>query len=143
MWLKNSFPSLKPLGSYIKDLNDRLNFFVTWVAEGIPTVFWINKFYFTHGFLTGAMQNFARKYSIAIDTLIFDFLVVHDQPEDGAGTPPPEDGIHVVGMYLEGCKWDSTTRYLGESDKKILYSKCPMILFKPARIAECKTEGTY
>jgi len=27
MWLKKSFPSLKPLGSYIKDLMERLNWF--------------------------------------------------------------------------------------------------------------------
>jgi len=31
------------------------------------------------------MQNYARKYSIAIDTLTFDFDVVHDVPDDGAG----------------------------------------------------------
>lgn len=133
MWLKESFPSLKPLGSYVKDLKERLGFFDQWVAEGIPAVYWINKFFFTHGFLTGAMQNYARKYSIAIDTLTFDFDVVHDVPEDGAGVKAPEDGIHVVGMYLEGCKWDPKERVLGESDPKVLYTKCPMIWFRPCK----------
>lgn len=73
MWLSKSFPSLKPLGSYIKDLKERLEFFNEWVAGGVPDCLWINKFFFTHGFLTGAMQNYARKYSIAIDTLTYDF----------------------------------------------------------------------
>lgn len=31
MWLKKSFPSLKPLGSYIKDLMARLDWFQNWV----------------------------------------------------------------------------------------------------------------
>lgn len=75
MWLKKSFPSLKPLGSYIKDLQERLAFFQTWVDEGIPKFYWINRFFFTHGFLTGALQNYARKYKTAIDTLGMDFEV--------------------------------------------------------------------
>jgi dynein heavy chain, axonemal len=143
MWLKNSFPSLKPLGSYIKDLKDRLEFFDIWVREGVPDVFWINKFYFTHGFLTGAMQNYARKYSIAIDTLEFDFNVIHDVPEDGKGISAPEDGIHVLGMYIEGCKWDSDARVLGESDPKILYTVCPMIWFRPSLSSDISNAGCY
>lgn len=133
MWLATSFPSLKPLGSYIVDLKDRLFFFDEWVANGIPSVMVISRFYFTHGFLTGAMQNYARKYSIAIDTLTFDFFVVHDVPDDGLGVAAPDDGIHVVGMYIEGCKWDPKERSLSESDPKILYTRCPMIWFKPCK----------
>lgn len=143
MWLSKSFPSLKPLGSYIKDLKERLEFFNEWVAGGVPDCLWINKFFFTHGFLTGAMQNYARKYSIAIDTLTYDFNIVHDVPDDGKGVAPPEDGIHVVGMYLEGCKFDPKERALGESDPKILYTRCPMIHFIPTLKKDVKTTGIY
>lgn len=31
MWLKKSYPSLKPLGGFIKDLKERLEFFQTWI----------------------------------------------------------------------------------------------------------------
>ncbi len=47
MWKDKSYPSLKPLGSYIKDLQERLQFFIDWIAQGIPPFYWINKFYFT------------------------------------------------------------------------------------------------
>lgn len=117
---------MKPLGGYVTDLKARLDFFQTWIDNGIPPFYWISKFYFTQGFLTGAIQNYARKYKIAIDQLIFDFEIV-----DGDNPPPPEDGINVTGLFIEGCKWSYQKRCLDESDPKVLFVKCPMIWFKP------------
>lgn len=74
-WASKSYPSLKPLGSYINDLLARLSFFQKWIDEGEPQVYWLSGFYFTQSFLTGVMQNHSRKNKLHIDSLKMKFEV--------------------------------------------------------------------
>jgi dynein heavy chain len=54
-WQEKGFLSLKPLAN--------------WIKNGTPKVFWISGFFFPQAFLTGTLQNYARKNIIAIDRL--------------------------------------------------------------------------
>eukprot|EP01017_Pseudomicrothorax_dubius_P027766 TRINITY_DN3239_c0_g6_i2.p1 TRINITY_DN3239_c0_g6~~TRINITY_DN3239_c0_g6_i2.p1 ORF type:complete len:389 (+),score=87.81 TRINITY_DN3239_c0_g6_i2:49-1167(+) len=130
-WMKVSYPSLKPLGSYINDLIERLHFLERWVKEGAPPTYWLSGFYFTQSFLTGTMQNYARKTKIPIDKLTFDFQVIPRDSSEFNLAKPPEIGCYVYGLFLEGARWDDDNLCLAESQPKILYTKMPHIWLIP------------
>ena len=128
-WKKRSFPSLKPFGSYIEDLVARLTFLQKWIDNGPPSVFWLSGFFFTQSFLTGIMQNFARKYHIEIDKLDWKFTVMHeaDYPE------APADGCYINGLFLEGAGWDHGNKLLCESKPKELFVTFPIMYLLPCK----------
>ena len=126
MWAKKSYPSLKPLAAYVSELLRRLDTLQKWIDEGAPPRFWITGFFFTHAFLTGVLQNYARKYKLPIDTVVFDFEAM---PADGDFTTKPEDGAYCHGMFLEGASGDDEKMTLVESDPKVLFTDAPRVPF--------------
>lgn len=45
-WADVGFLSLKPLASWIQDLEERITFLKKWIDGGTPAVFWISGFFF-------------------------------------------------------------------------------------------------
>lgn len=110
VWAQVSYPSLKPLGSWVNDFCKRLEFMQTWIDNGAPTSFWISGFFFTQSFLTGSKQNYARKHQFPIDKIDYDFEVIND-PSKFDLTKNPPDGAYLHGFYLEGGRWETGKYY--------------------------------
>jgi len=144
MWHFVSYPSLKPLGSWILDYLKRIKFIDDWIEYGQPTNYWISGFFFTQSFLTGTKQNFARKEVIPIDTIDWQYQVFCKGDPDFDITKKPKKGAYIHGLYLDGAKFDEEEMWLCESDPKILFVPVPYVWIIPTPKNEItKTESNY
>ena len=139
-WAAKGFLSLKPLASWMTELNHRVNFLRKWTDEGFPSVFWLSGLFFPQAFLTGTLQNYARATHTAIDRLSFSFTVRSDV--DKQSESRPDTGVFVHGLYLEGCRWDTQACTLDESKPKELFCELPVIHFQPT-VDRVDPDGTY
>lgn len=87
-------------------------------------------FFFPQGFLTGTLQNHARKYNLPIDELSFKYQplkLYRDQEEYyNAGLkeeertlddviPKFEDGVVVHGLFMDAMRWDDEEMVVADS----------------------------
>ena len=158
MWKTYSYPSLKPLGGWVNDLIARIEFFQLWIDQNSPPVFWLPGFFFTQSFITGTRQNHARRSSIPIDEIDYDFQVLTAKV-DRLTWIKPQAGCYVHGLFLQGAAWDTNgsnrlrdATYgqgtlgldsgstgegsLVESTPKELFVSMPVIWFWPRKIAD-------
>jgi dynein heavy chain len=138
LWKKVSYPSLKPLSGYFKDLLERIKMLQGWYENGPPVVHWISGFFFAQSFMTASLQNYARKNKLAINTLAFDFQVLDKEP-----SLAPEEGVYIRGLFLEGCAWDPTRKSLCESEPKVIHVSAPIIWLKPCLISRLRSYPHY
>ena len=131
-WTAAAYPSLKPLASWMRDMHARIGFMRGWLVGGQPSAFWISGFFFPQGFMTGTLQNHARKYAIAIDTLNFSFKMLEaDVPDELPLAEVPEDGVVIYGLFFDGARWDKKERTVIESKPGEIYGAVPLIHFMP------------
>jgi dynein heavy chain len=123
------------------DLKARCNFLMTWFQTGIPEVFWVSGFFFPQAFLTGTLQNYARRFSYPIDTITFSFKVCETKREDIKGRP--DIGCYIHGLFLEGCRWDFTESSLMESRPRELFTVMPIIWLVPEKDRKPPKDGFY
>lgn len=139
MWKLRSYPSLKPFGGYVNDLLERLKFLQGWIDNGPPPVFWISGFFFTQSFLTGVQQNYARKYKIEIDKLVWTFVVMNEESFSAA----PDDGCYIKGLFLEGAGWDVQRGVLAEAAPRQLFLNFPILYLLPAKAEDAEDIPHY
>ena len=87
-------------------------------------------FFFPQGFLTGTLQNHARKYNLPIDELSFkyeqlklyrkqeDYYIAALKDEEGLldeKIPLFKDGVVIHGLFMEAMRWDDDDMVLADS----------------------------
>ncbi|XP_061882783.1 dynein axonemal heavy chain 6 [Entelurus aequoreus] len=159
-WSNCSYPSLKSLAGWIKDLNLRIYFIESWITRGHPKSFWISGFFFPQGFLTAVLQNHARQYNLPIDELNFRFNMLplyRDQSTVAEATrnagssaelemdkemPVPGDGVLVHGMFMDASRWDDDNMVIEDALPRVMNSNLPVMHFEPMQNYEAEP-GLY
>lgn len=141
MWADVAYPSLMPLAAWFTDLIARCAFIQKWIDDGTPICFWISGFFFPQAFLTGSLQNYARKTKKPIDAISFGFKV---EPREATEIKErPEDGIYVYGLYLQGCRFDADSNTLCDSNPKELFTTFPVMWLIPQEERKKPETGIY
>eukprot|EP00634_Sargassococcus_sp_CCMP2135_P015201 CAMPEP_0198654142 /NCGR_PEP_ID=MMETSP1467-20131203/7504_1 /TAXON_ID=1462469 /ORGANISM="unid. sp., Strain CCMP2135" /LENGTH=541 /DNA_ID=CAMNT_0044390121 /DNA_START=83 /DNA_END=1708 /DNA_ORIENTATION=+ len=136
------YPSLKRLNSWIQDLDDRVSLFREWIAVGLPKCFWLPGFSYPSGFLTALLLVAARKNSVPIDMLSWNFPIVNTAVD--AIRQHAKEGSYCHGMFLEGARWDYEKNCLADSVPMVLVCAAPVIHMRPSDGKKSKTvEGLY
>ncbi|XP_067839723.1 dynein axonemal heavy chain 6 [Heptranchias perlo] len=151
LWADAAYPSLKPLGGWVKDFVLRTEFIENWIKRGQPKSFWISGFFFPQGFLTGTLQNHARKYNLPIDELSFCYNIIpvyRDATEVAEAMKSlkhgeklqmdelltsPKDGVLVHGMFMDAFRWDDKQKVIEDAFPKVMHSVLPVVHFEPSQ----------
>jgi hypothetical protein len=127
VWLEHSYPSVLNLRAYIDDLNTRVAFLDDWVRGERPVVFNFGAFYHPEEFLTAVLQVYARKHHLPFDCLTW----TTDPLATTTVQSPPEEGIYVRELFIEGAKWDPQAQTLVECGQIELITQMPVMHLQP------------
>ena len=134
VWEATAWPSVIPLSRWIVDLQERVSFIRSWTVEGVPKVVWFSGFSYPQAFLTGILQNYARRAKIAIDELVFDFQVTSEPVE-------LEHAMTISGLFLQCASWSEAG--LADARPNVLFEEMPNIVLIPTRNTDLEVSNRY
>ncbi|XP_015117111.1 dynein heavy chain 5, axonemal [Diachasma alloeum] len=125
IWRSRSWDS-STLGFWVTELLERNQQFSKWITISRPDSFWMTGFFNPQGFLTAMRQEVTRAHKgWALDNVTLYNEVTRHMFEEIKS--PPNEGVYVHGLFLEGGGWERRSNRLRESLNKILHVEMPVI----------------
>ena len=133
-WAKLAYPSLRPLGLWLANLQQRIAQLQDWTGSptDIPVVTWLSGLFNPQSFLTAIMQVTAQAQQLELDKLTISTEVLK-KTDIADITAPSRDGAYVHGLSLEGARWNVSACMLESSNPREMQSSMPVI--------NCKTQA--
>ncbi|KAL8274185.1 hypothetical protein Esti_001870 [Eimeria stiedai] len=129
-WRAFAPPSCKPLGSWVAHLLRRVIQYTKWMEEGSLISYWLGGLHVPDSLLTAIIQQTSHKKGLALDKLVL-LSEVTDLVSCANIADPLEYGAYVEGMYIEGARWDATSRCLASQHPRKLFEELPLVKVVP------------
>jgi len=129
-WEAKAYPSLKPLAAWFEDILLRVSQLATWSESLLtPVTVWISGLFNPMAYITAVLQTTARQRNIPLDQMeIWTDVSAITEPSDVK--VPPEDGMYIHGMCMEGAQWDLKKLCIVESAPKVLHPAMPVLVVR-------------
>jgi dynein heavy chain len=121
---------LPSLALWFGGLIDREKQLTQWLNTTRPVTYWLTGFFNPQGFLTATRQEITRRHTA--ERWALDDVVLVSQVTENVDVRkikyPPQEGVYIHGLYLEGASWDRREGKLVESHPKELFTPLPVML---------------
>jgi len=143
MWEKKSYPTLRPLTSWVADVLERAVQLADWTGDlAVPKVSWFPGFFNPQSFLTAVMQTTARRNEWPLDKTVVQTEVTKKRDIEEIDAPS-RDGSYIYGCMLEGARWDDKIGQIGESFPKELFASIPVVLVRAVTVDKAEQKDSY
>jgi dynein heavy chain len=143
-WQKRAWPSMRGLNSWLVNFNERLLQLEEWQNNPleIPKVTWLSGLVNPQSFLTAICQVTAQKNQWELDKLVTWTDVTKKMTIDEVEGHARE-GAYVIGLSLQGARWDVGGQVLEGSKPKEMFCKMPVIGVRGLARDRVETSGFY
>lgn len=117
------------LSLWFAGLLEREKQLTSWLRKGRPNSFWLTGFFNPQGFLTAMRQEVTRRHrdeKWALDDVTFHTEVT-DIEDVRRVRSPPEEGVYIHGLFVDGACWDMKQKALSESKPKEMHTPLPVL----------------
>lgn len=143
-WSKVSWPSKRPMSTWLHDLTHRLLQLDEWTQNPmeIPKVTWLAGLITPQSFLTAICQVTAQKNQLELDKLVTqtDVQKKMDPEEIDASA---RDGAYINGLEMQGARWDVQGGFVDRSKPKEMFSVMPVINVRAVLIDKVEKNNIY
>jgi len=130
-WEKLAYPSLRPLGSWLVNLLQRVQQLNDWTADmAILKTTWLSGLFNPQSFLTAVMQTTARRNDWPLDKTMILTEVTKKQVDQIE--QPSRDGAFIWGLTLEGARWDEKAGVWTSRGPRSCSARCPSSSLGPS-----------
>merc|ERR1711988_1156814 len=136
-WVAKSWVS-PTIGLWFQSFMTRVQQLKDWMSKGKPPCFWLTGFFNPNGFLTATMQDVARRHSgWALDEVVMLSEPTKNDYKDVR--QPPEEGVYIYGLWIDGAGWDKKRVCLVDQAPKTLFYELPVTLITGVQYTEKKS----